>query len=304
MSTGSCKRPAIDRLPPDLKPFFDRSRPFVVEHSVDPDLRASPVGMKSRRATFSIWTRTVPRPSRNSRATTTVPSSNTAPTNCGSRVSCPGARRKSTIGCVRPSQMPRSELRPTPRRTRSTRCHPQSLRCRRARAVPRNEELRRSADWTARHPRAIRRRALLQISRPFGDRPVVAAAGERPRGFVFDRLSEGLPLATRLLAADRDAAAAHPEVRRCVLRRDVRAGGGHHGRSRLGRNRRHSRDDRGRLGSCWTPCATKRQEAVAPASTPNFQLPTSKSSHMNLGTQLNTLKPLSQMNEARSFLVE
>src|SRR6476469_4630889 len=29
---------AIDRLPSELKPFFDRGRPFVVEHSVDPDL--------------------------------------------------------------------------------------------------------------------------------------------------------------------------------------------------------------------------------------------------------------------------
>jgi hypothetical protein len=29
---------AIDRLPPELRPFFDRARPFLLERSVDPDL--------------------------------------------------------------------------------------------------------------------------------------------------------------------------------------------------------------------------------------------------------------------------
>jgi len=202
---------AIDRLPPDLKPFFDRSRPFVVEHSVDPDLWR-----------LAGWDEEPPRHFLDLDAYGAAPFAE-LPRDYDRAIQQYGADKLRQQGLLpwRTAEIydrlrqafADAAKRTAPYAAQNAQYYAAILSHYVADAhVPFHATKNYDGQLTGQ--RGIHARFEGELFSRYRDRlaiaPPLLPPVKDPRGFVFDRLSEGLPLATRLLAADRDAAAAHP----------------------------------------------------------------------------------------------
>jgi len=202
---------AIDRLPPELKPFFDRWRPFIVEHSVDPDLWR-----------LAGWDQEPPRHFLDLDAYGNAPFAE-LPRDYDRAIQRYGADRLRQHGLLpwRTADI-YDRLRQAfadaakghaPYASQNVQYYAAILSHYVADAhVPFHATKNYDGQLTGQ--RGIHARFEGELFSRYRDRLAIAppalAPVTDPRSFVFDRLSEGLPLATRLLAADRDAAAAHP----------------------------------------------------------------------------------------------
>ena len=272
---------AIDRLPPELKPFFDACGR---SSSSTPSIRicgAWPAGTRSRRGTFSISTRTGRRRFRDLPRDYDRAVERYGVDKLRQNGLLPWRTAEITVGCGRRSPTHRRERRRLRGLERAVLFgRPQSLRRRRPRAVSRDGELRRPVDGTA----GIHARFESELFARYRDRlpiaPPALAAGHPTRADSSSIGYGGLPLVARVLAADRAAAAAHPGTTMRTTS-DVRQVGGIAARPHLGRDRRHRRDDHGRLGS-GRPAAAAGDAKRSPlasahsASTANAQRPASK----------------------------
>ncbi len=202
---------AIDRLPSELKPFFDRYRPFIVEHSVDPDLWR-----------VAGWDQEPPRHFLDLDAYGAAPFSE-LPRDYDRAIEQYGADKLRQHGLLpwRTAEI-YDRLRQAfvdtgkgtaPYAARDVQFCSAILSHYVADAhVPFHATKNHDGQQTGQ--RGIHARFESELFSRYRDRwtiapPVVPAVSD-PRGFIFDRLAEDLPLASRVLAADREASAAHP----------------------------------------------------------------------------------------------
>jgi hypothetical protein len=202
---------AIDRLPPEIKPFFDRYRAFIVEHSIDPDLWRV-VGWEQEparhfldldaygKAPFAELPRDYDRAIERYGADT-LRKNGLLPW----RTAEIYERLRQAFGETGKGTAPYA--------ARDVQFCSAILSHYVADAhVPFHATMNHDGQKTGQ--RGIHARFESEFFSRYRDRwtisPVVIPPVSDPRGFIFDRLTEDLPLASRVLTADREAAAAHP----------------------------------------------------------------------------------------------
>ena len=202
---------AIERLPPELKPFFDRGHRFVVEHTVDPDLWR-----------VAGWDEEPPRHFLDLDAYGAAPFPE-LPRDYDQAIERYGADKLRKNGLLpwrtaeiydRLRQAFADTSKGTaPYASQNAQFYAAILSHYVADAhVPFHATMNHDGQLTGQ--RGIHARFEGELYARYRDRlsiarPMVAPVSD-PRGFIFDRLAESLPLAVRVLAADRDANAAHP----------------------------------------------------------------------------------------------